>query len=204
MRYRGTISDWNDDRGFGFIKPTDGGRGRFAHISSFRNRQRPPRVSETVTYELKTDRDGRLQATNIVYEVDARARSESARSGTFAIAVAVICLAYIGGLAYTEEKVFEITLLYFTASAVAFLTYSVDKSAAKNDEWRVSEAALHLLGTVGGWPGGLAAQRILRHKSRKISFQCTFWLTVFVNCIGLWWLVSPTGQAMLQRFLRSG
>jgi len=38
-----------------------------------------------------------------------------------------------------------------------------------------------LLGLVGGWPGSLVAQQVLRHKSSKASFRRAFWGTVLVN-----------------------
>jgi uncharacterized membrane protein YsdA (DUF1294 family) len=40
---------------------------------------------------------------------------------------------------------------------------------------------LLLLGLFCGWPGGLLAQRLLRHKSSKTSFQVKFGLTVLLN-----------------------
>ncbi|HSH15989.1 MAG TPA: DUF1294 domain-containing protein [Verrucomicrobiae bacterium] len=43
---------------------------------------------------------------------------------------------------------------------------------------RVSEANLHLLELLGGWPAALLAQRRLRHKCSKGSYQFMFWLIV--------------------------
>ena len=34
---------------------------------------------------------------------------------------------------------------------------------------------------MGGWPGGLLAQRMLRHKTGKRSFLVAFWASVLVN-----------------------
>ena len=40
---------------------------------------------------------------------------------------------------------------------------------------------LHGLSLIGGWPGALIAQQVLRHKSRKEEFRFVFWLTVVIN-----------------------
>ena len=44
------------------------------------------------------------------------------------------------------------------------------------------ESTLHLLDLACGWPGGLAARHLLRHKTRKQPFRAVFWLTVVANC----------------------
>lgn len=62
MPHTGTLRDWNDDRGFGFIAPTDGGREVFVHISAFPSDGSRPVVGERVTYELGPGRDGKPQA----------------------------------------------------------------------------------------------------------------------------------------------
>ena len=63
MRFQGRVSEWKDDRGFGFIAPNGGGSRLFLHISSFSDRQRRPAVGDLVTYEVSTDGKGRPQAT---------------------------------------------------------------------------------------------------------------------------------------------
>ncbi len=71
--------------------------------------------------------------------------------------------------------------LYGVASLVCFMAYAQDKAAARRGGWRTSESSLLLLGLVGGWPGAILAQRWLRHKSSKASFQAAFRATVLLN-----------------------
>jgi uncharacterized membrane protein YsdA (DUF1294 family) len=98
-------------------------------------------------------------------------------------------------------KVYLLTITYLGASAVAFLAYALDKSAARHDRWRTQETTLHIFGLIGGWPGALAAQELLRHKSKKQSFQVVFWATVVANCSALGWLFSPSGSITLRSIL---
>ena len=63
-------------------------------------------------------------------------------------------------------------------SGASYWIYAVDKRRAQAGEWRVPESQLHLLELLGGWPGAFLAQRRLRHKCSKRSFQCVFWLIV--------------------------
>ncbi len=78
---------------------------------------------------------------------------------------------------------------YVGASVLSLIMYAIDKSAAQNKRWRISENSLHLLSLAGGWPGAWVAQEFLRHKTSKASFQRMFWLTVLLNLAGLAGLV---------------
>ncbi len=65
MPLSGKLSSWNDDRGFGFIAPRDGGRELFVHISAFPRDGSRPTVGETITYELGRGKDGKPQAVKV-------------------------------------------------------------------------------------------------------------------------------------------
>ena len=66
-------------------------------------------------------------------------------------------------------------------SIVTFLAYAWDKRQARVQGFRLPEVWLHLLALLGGWPGAFVAQRRLRHKNAKLSFQFTFWLIVALH-----------------------
>lgn len=72
-----------------------------------------------------------------------------------------------------------LTITYAMAmSTVTFFLYARDKHCAEASQWRIPELSLHLLELLGGWPGAFLAQRLLRHKCAKISYQVVFWLIV--------------------------
>lgn len=75
-------------------------------------------------------------------------------------------------------------------SASTYLAYALDKRRAQTNAWRIPELHLHLLELMGGWPGAWIAQRRLRHKSSKVSYQVVFWMIVlayqFVAVEALW------------------
>ena len=77
-----------------------------------------------------------------------------------------------------------ISIVYATMSAVTFLVYVLDKRAARRGDQRTPEATLHALELLGGWPGALLAQWLIRHKSAKVSYQIVFWLIVAVHVAG--------------------
>lgn len=92
-------------------------------------------------------------------------------------------LAWCAGI-YAGENLLPAATLYWYggASIIAFLAYAKDKSAARNNAWRVQENTLLTLGLLGGWPGALTAQKLLRHKSQKTIFKIYFWTSVALNC----------------------
>ena len=62
----GTVKFFNDDKGYGFIAPEDGGSDAFVHITAV---QRAGMDTLTQTqrlgYELETGRNGRISAVNL-------------------------------------------------------------------------------------------------------------------------------------------
>jgi uncharacterized membrane protein YsdA (DUF1294 family)/cold shock CspA family protein len=198
MRYQGKITNWKDDRGFGFITPNGGGQQVFVHIMSFATRQKRPVGNEIVTYELKTDPNGRARAENVAFIGEHVPTRASHRRSNVSLIFVVAFLVFVAGSVFTRKLPFAVLGLYLSASAAAFLAYAFDKSAAKNDQWRTQESTLHLFALLGGWPGALAAQRLLRHKSKKKSFQKVFWATVVLNCSAFGWLFSSSGAEALR------
>ncbi len=66
-------------------------------------------------------------------------------------------------------------------SIATFALYVWDKRRARQGGQRVAENHLHLLALLGGWPGAFLAQRRVRHKTAKQSFQFIFWLIVMLH-----------------------
>ncbi|THF65807.1 DUF1294 domain-containing protein [Pseudothauera nasutitermitis] len=197
MRRQGQVSNWNDDRGFGFITPEGGGEQVFAHISAFTDRRFRPEGGEVVSYELVQDAEGRARARAVAYAGRHRVRRLSGPK-LLALGVALGFLLFVLLAVRMGRLPIEGLWFYLAASVVAFLAYALDKSAAVRNQWRTQESTLHLFGLLGGWPGALVAQQMLRHKSAKTSFQVTFWITVALNCAALAWLLSPDGASWLQ------
>jgi uncharacterized membrane protein YsdA (DUF1294 family)/cold shock CspA family protein len=188
MRKRGRLTEWNDDRGFGFVTSIDDQSRAFVHISAFPNVMRRPIVLDLITYETVADDRGRPQATSV--EFLAPVAQKYVRSGGRQ-AVELPAFLPLGLLAagLVAAAVVDIRLSvwasggYALLSAITFLAYAADKSAAQAGRFRTQESALHLLDIAGGWPGGLIAQRLLRHKTTKKSFQLAFWMCVVVNLV---------------------
>lgn len=62
----GTVKFFNENKGYGFIQPEDGGNDAFVHISAVeRSGMRSLLKDQKVTYELKQDQRGKMTAVNI-------------------------------------------------------------------------------------------------------------------------------------------
>lgn len=62
----GTVKFFNDDKGYGFISPDDGGTDAFVHISAVQSAgMHSLGQNQRVGYELETGRNGRTSAVNL-------------------------------------------------------------------------------------------------------------------------------------------
>ena len=96
------------------------------------------------------------------------------------VALGITC--YGLWLFYQRDILRWLPIVYVVASMVVFGLYEKDKLAAKNRMWRVRESTLHLFEWLGGWIGAFWGQMVCRHKTRKLSYQFTFWFIVTVHC----------------------
>lgn len=180
LRLGGVIEEWNDEHGYGFIHPEHGGRRVFVHISGFRPDEPRPWAGERITYVIAPAPGGRLQAAQVISRPGQRPPRTEPSWMLLGTALAV----HVGFLAFAVtywRMPWQVFLYSGLMSLLAFAVYAYDKRAAVLHHWRISESVMQSVALLGGWPGALVAQQLLRHKNRKQSFQTRFWTYVILH-----------------------
>ena len=171
------------------------------HISELKDSIRRPQVGDTIYYYAVAE-DGKARACNafilgarskpISISLSNRAASNGASTSPFPVMEGLLLsiLPLVGSLHFAWTTTNPLPLiLYPVMSLLTFALYADDKSRAKQGNWRTSEKTLHLCELAGGWLGGFIAQRKLRHKSSKESYQFEFWSIVTLHyVVWLAWL----------------
>lgn len=187
MRIEGHLKSWNDERGFGFIEPVQGGQEIFAHISDFPAGSGRPFVGLSLSFEVKLGSNGKKRAHGIQFPTRMKKRQPISKGEVPArwtlprlvVLPAFACLWWYVAQRWGVRP--QLVLVYAVLSSVTFIAYVFDKAAARAGRWRTSESTLHTLGFACGWPGALVAQQLLRHKTAKVEFVRGFWITVTLN-----------------------
>ena len=189
MRLVGRISNWNEDKGYGFVVPHDGGDRAFVHIKSLQFGSRRPVDGDLISYSIAKDSRGRTNAVDVRYagqKIEVRKQSKPIPR----IAIGVTSLAAILILTFLGYLPVAFSFGYALLSCLSYIMYTLDKVAAGKGVQRVPEFTLHLMDLLGGWPGALIAQQQSRHKTAKSSFQSVFWFTALMNIAVVLGLVS--------------
>jgi len=66
--YKGKLSTWKDDKGFGFIKPEKGKQDVFIHITALKKMSRRPVIGDVILYQTSMDNKGKARAVNAKIE----------------------------------------------------------------------------------------------------------------------------------------
>jgi cold shock CspA family protein len=112
MRIDGKLAKWNDERGFGFIAPLQGGSEIFVHISAFPKDTPRPQPGELLSFEIAAGKDGKKRAVNARRPPRASARpartersaSRRRSQGWRWISVAPVLLIALGVYGYAEHS----------------------------------------------------------------------------------------------------
>lgn len=167
------IAEWDRAKGYGFLQC--GNQRVFLHRSDLVGPHLTPRIGEEILFTLGHDSLGRARAKNAV----------SLRKGVGISLVSLGVLAALMILPVTACLKFKPSIdpvwlgtYALLMNALTYWMYSSDKQRSRSGEWRVPEVQLHLLELLGGWPAAWLAQRRLRHKSSKLSYQVTYTLII--------------------------
>ncbi len=182
---QGEISQWFEEDGYGYIRPELSKKHHyFFDASSVSGDVRAIFVGAEVHFEVITGDNGKPQAVNVILP---------AKPGAAVVLLQVLCFALVPlvliGWILHESPVLIGT--YVLMSVLTYWIYWLDKQRALADQSRISGWQLHLLALLGGWPGALCAQQVLRHKTRNMGFVFSFWFIVLIHTIVLIDLALP-------------
>jgi uncharacterized membrane protein YsdA (DUF1294 family)/cold shock CspA family protein len=169
-RFTGRIAQWDPAKGCGWIE-SDGQR-IFLHRREFADRRKEIEAGDRVRFVAGVGPNGRTCAKQAVH-VSGRIRLSV---GALVMVGALLMLPAVAlaKLPLPVEPV-NVAVYLLAVNVVTFWTYARDKAKARPGEWRTPESTLHLLELGGGWPAAFLAQRALRHKCSKRSYQVIFW-----------------------------
>jgi uncharacterized membrane protein YsdA (DUF1294 family)/cold shock CspA family protein len=198
----GVIKSWLVDNSFGFIQPNGGGKDVFIHLRDLKHSNYQPQQGDNVCYQVVADKEGKLRAYDAFIkgqEISQLYRKKSFkknrpqaqktkreyRLGMLPILIIATTPFVFSALLIKEKHNFIPFFAYLLMSLATFIIYAYDKTMAHKNKWRIPENTLHLLAFLGGWPGALITQRVIRHKNKKTSFQVIFWIIVIIH-IAIW------------------
>lgn len=107
MRLQGKITDWRDDRGFGFITPNGGGKTVFLHVSAFRRGAGRPMKDDIVTYVTVDGPKGPKADDVAIVRVGYLPTSERRKgrwSSVFGTVIALVIIGLLGNMVFNMYK----------------------------------------------------------------------------------------------------
>lgn len=81
-----------------------------------------------------------------------------------------------------------LSIYLIVVNLITFFIYGLDKAKSGTGARRTPEKTLWLLALLGGSPAALAAMKLFRHKTKKVSFQFILILILAVQA-GLLYLI---------------
>lgn len=203
MRQAGELVQWNDARGFGFIEGPERRR-VFVHISEIGRIATRPRLGDSLSYTTRTKADGRIEAIDVKIaqanplpnrSVLLRGNPAPPRRLGWQVFVALGLAALLLVAIAMGRAPLWLAIFYGVLGMISARLYRTDKRFAETGAWRISETTLLGVDLLGGIVGGLLAQSVFHHKTRKLSYMLTAVLLAAVHAFWLGGLATGTIDA---------
>jgi cold shock CspA family protein len=101
MRTKGILKSWNEEKRFGFIRPSAGGKQVFVHINAFSKRTRHPGINQLVSYPTSIDKQGRPSAVKATLAGDRLVHKTERQDGSLPVIGATIFFTILSVFAIT-------------------------------------------------------------------------------------------------------
>lgn len=204
-RRSGELVQWNNKGGYGFVRDRTG-RDFYVHISKVAGGR--PNIGDILEFDVAAGRNGRPAAVDVrIHEpafvapaklpepLQSRPANLSRYKLGLRVAAATMMTLLILWAIGTRNAPLWLGLLYAGMGLASALLYRFDKIYALTNQWRVSEANLHIVDFSFGIIGGLSAQELYRHKTVKPRFVATTWSialfhTLILAAVSFGWLKS--------------
>ncbi len=169
----GKIVAWDSKRGFGWLECE--GERLFVHLREFKGSEITPGLDVEFPFVMGTDVQGRPCAKGV---------SACMVNGKVKLAgwlqLAALLVWPVAGATRLPVSCWVPLLQMAILSVVVYKLYAYDKRQAIHYGWRVPQTIMQLGELAGGWPGAFIAQRRLRHKSAKKTYQSIFWGIILI------------------------
>ena len=165
------LSEWNQENGSGFLEHD--GKRLLLHAHDFVVLKRRIRVGDEIRFTVGIDSDGKACAKN------ARHADKGLKPLNLLLLAALLVAPGLALRLFARTN--DLRLIVGAGAVISLLTFLVyweDKRRMRAARWRVPANTMHFMELIGGWPAAYLAQRLLRHKRGRFSYQLTFWLIV--------------------------
>lgn len=175
---QGIIINFNQEKGYGFIKTDAFEEHVFVHLTQVKNTN-ALEIGQTVEFEIQKTKKG-LAAINVMAGAKYRSPYFSFGIISFIITLAIF--------AFSSPYLQGVMAYLLSINLTTFLFYGYDKFISKGEQLRIPELNLQLLALLGGSPAALLAQKFFKHKTVKSSFQIIYWGIVMGQIGVILWL----------------
>lgn len=172
------IIQWDHQKGFGYLLHNK--QKLFLHRRDFSEYHKKPSPGDIIHFNIGKDSKGRICATNATHKNDGGRLTLT----NILLLIPLLFLPIIALYKLQHLNKIPLTIIplaIITINILTYFAYEIDKAKARAKAWRTPESTLQFLALIGGWPAAYIAQKRLRHKCSKSSFQFIFWLTITLH-----------------------